>query len=45
MRKEHYLVNVIRQVISKKRKYLSSYESSKNITNKQCNKRTQYERR
>lgn len=33
------MVNVIRRVISK-RKYLSSYESVRNISNKRCNTRT-----
>jgi hypothetical protein len=37
MKKEHYLVKVNKQVISKKRKYLSSYEPISNISNKRCN--------
>jgi hypothetical protein len=40
MKKEHYLVKVNKQVISKKRKYLSSYEPIRNISNKRCNART-----
>jgi hypothetical protein len=39
MRKEHYLVNIIKNVIIK-RKYLSSYESIRNISNKRYNTRT-----
>ena len=39
MRKEHYLVNTIKHVISK-RKYLSAYESIRNISNRRYNTRT-----
>ena len=40
MRKKHYLVKVNKQIIGKKRKNLSSYESIGNISNKGCNART-----
>lgn|GEM_PF-1977529 len=39
MRREHYLVNIIKRVISK-RNHLSSYESVRNMSNKRCNTRT-----
>ena len=44
MRKEHYLVKFNRQ-ISKKRKYLSSYKSIRNIPNKGFNARTAIRKR
>jgi hypothetical protein len=40
MRKEHYLGKVNKQIIKKKRNYLSSYKSVRNISDKGCNTRT-----
>lgn len=40
MRKECYLVKVNKQITGKKKKYLPSYESIRNISDKGCNART-----
>ena len=40
MSKEHYLVKVNKQIINKKRNYLSSYKSVRNISDKGSNART-----